>query len=92
VADTALIGGQIVRGRCTAEGVGLTFLLWKPRLLALVLARRTTQDRQRRSPGAMPVRLGGGLPVTTRRPPRRRDRRRGGGSGRSVKADIGDHA
>jgi hypothetical protein len=58
------------------------------RLLALVLTRNMP-DRPRRSSGAMPVRLGGGMPVTTRRPVKGRDRRRGGGSGRSVKADIG---
>ena len=61
------------------------------RLLALVLTRNMP-DRQRRSPGAMPGRLGGVMPVTTRRPAGRRDRRRGGGSGRSAKADIGGPA
>src|SRR5215212_10766594 len=30
MADMALTGGQIARGRCTAEGVGSTSLLWKP--------------------------------------------------------------
>src|SRR5215213_11174081 len=29
MADTAPTGGQSVRGRCTAEGVGLTYLLCK---------------------------------------------------------------
>jgi hypothetical protein len=61
------------------------------RLLALVLARNTS-DRQRRSPSAMPGRMGGGLPVMTRQSPRQRDRRRGGGSGRSAKSDIGGSA
>lgn len=29
MTDTALTGGQNVWGRCTAEGVGLTYLLCK---------------------------------------------------------------
>lgn len=62
------------------------------RLLALVLAHKNMPDGRRRSSGAMPVHLGGGMSVTTRRPPRRRDRRRGSGSGRSAKADIGGPA
>jgi hypothetical protein len=61
------------------------------RLLALVLTRNMP-NRQRRSSGAMPGRMGGGMRVTTRRPPKRRDRRHGGGSGRSAKADIGGPA
>jgi len=61
------------------------------RLLALVLTRNMP-DRQRRSPGAMPVRFGGAMSVTTRDSARRQDRRRGGGSGRSVKAEIGGPA
>jgi hypothetical protein len=62
------------------------------RLLALVLAHKNMPDCRRRSSGAMPVRLGGGLPVTTCRAARRQDRRRGGGSRRSAKADIGGPA
>jgi hypothetical protein len=61
------------------------------RLLALVIPPNTL-DRPRRSPGAMPVRLGSAMPVTTRQPTSRRDRRCGGGSGRSAKADIGGPA
>jgi hypothetical protein len=62
------------------------------RLLALALARKNMSDGQRRSSGAMPVRFGGAMPVTTRPPARRRDRRRGSGLGRSAKADIGGAA
>ncbi len=58
------------------------------RLLALVLARKTVPDRRRRSSGAFPVRLGGGMPVTTGRATRRRDCCRGGRSGGSVNPDI----
>jgi hypothetical protein len=61
------------------------------RLLALVLTRNMLNG-QRRSSGAMPVRFGGALPLTTRPPVKRRDRHRGGGSGRSAKADIGGPA
>jgi hypothetical protein len=61
------------------------------RLLALVLTRNTP-DRPCRSSGAMPVRLGGGLPVLTFQSTRRRDHRGGGGSGSSAKADIGGPA
>ena len=61
------------------------------RLLALVLTHNIP-NRPRRSPGGMPGRMGGGMPVTTRHPGKCRDRRRGGGSDHPAKADIGGPA